>query len=107
MRSVRNPARKLWYHGAVQNPVQAWVHRPLGRCRLLAGASSAAESHGRLRHKLPVHNGEPGRQIDKVGSFVSSFVRRSRHNGYSVPEWVHQQDYLNPYPKELFPRNHV
>jgi uncharacterized protein YbgA (DUF1722 family)/uncharacterized protein YbbK (DUF523 family) len=28
-------------------------------------------------------------------------------NLYSVPEWVHQQVYLNPYPKELMLRNHV
>jgi uncharacterized protein YbgA (DUF1722 family)/uncharacterized protein YbbK (DUF523 family) len=26
---------------------------------------------------------------------------------YPVPEWVHQQVYLNPYPKELMLRNHV
>ena len=25
----------------------------------------------------------------------------------STPEWVHQQVYLNPYPKELMLRNHV
>jgi uncharacterized protein YbgA (DUF1722 family) len=24
-----------------------------------------------------------------------------------VPEWVHKQVYLNPYPKELMLRNHV
>jgi len=28
----------------------------------------------------------------------------SRH---PVPEWVHQQVYLHPYPKELMLRNHV
>lgn len=28
-------------------------------------------------------------------------------NRYSVPEWVDQQVYLNPYPKELMLRNHV
>ena len=28
-------------------------------------------------------------------------------NRYSVPEWVHQQVYLHPYPKELKLRNHV
>ena len=26
---------------------------------------------------------------------------------YLVPEWVHQQVYLHPYPKELMLRNHV
>ena len=26
---------------------------------------------------------------------------------YPVPEWVHQQVYLRPYPKELMLRNHV
>ena len=28
-------------------------------------------------------------------------------NRYPVPEWVHQQVYLHPYPKELVLRNHV
>ena len=28
-------------------------------------------------------------------------------NRYPVPEWVHQQVYLHPYPKELMLRNHV
>jgi uncharacterized protein YbgA (DUF1722 family) len=28
-------------------------------------------------------------------------------NRYPVPEWVHQQAYLYPYPKELMLRNHV
>ena len=26
---------------------------------------------------------------------------------HPVPDWVHQQVYLNPYPKELLLRNHV
>jgi uncharacterized protein YbgA (DUF1722 family) len=26
---------------------------------------------------------------------------------YPVPDWVHQQVYLHPYPKELMLRNHV
>ena len=28
-------------------------------------------------------------------------------NRYPVPEWVHEQVYLHPYPKELMLRNHV
>ncbi|MFC2015407.1 DUF1722 domain-containing protein [Chloroflexota bacterium] len=28
-------------------------------------------------------------------------------NRHPVPEWVHQQVYLHPYPKELMLRNHV
>jgi uncharacterized protein YbgA (DUF1722 family)/uncharacterized protein YbbK (DUF523 family) len=28
-------------------------------------------------------------------------------NRHDVPDWVHQQVYLNPYPKELMLRNHV
>ena len=28
-------------------------------------------------------------------------------NRHPVPEWLHQQVYLNPYPKELMLRNHV
>ena len=34
-------------------------------------------------------------------------IRRIRHNRYQVPDWVHQQVYLNPYPNELMLRNHV
>ena len=26
---------------------------------------------------------------------------------HQIPDWVHQQVYLNPYPKELMLRNHV
>ena len=28
-------------------------------------------------------------------------------NRYPVPDWVHQQVYLRPYPKELMLQNHV
>jgi hypothetical protein len=28
-------------------------------------------------------------------------------SGYPVLDWVHQQVYLHPYPKELMLRNHV
>ena len=28
-------------------------------------------------------------------------------NRYTAPDWVHQQVYLHPYPKELMLRNHV
>ena len=36
-------------------------------------------------------------------------LTRLRHHlsRYPVPEWVHQQVYLRPYPKELMLRNHV
>jgi len=35
-------------------------------------------------------------------TLIQHYVRRC-----PVPEWVHQQVYLNPYPKELILRNHV
>jgi uncharacterized protein YbgA (DUF1722 family) len=35
-------------------------------------------------------------------TLIQHYVRR-----YPVPEWVHQQVYLRPYPKELMLRNHV
>ncbi len=28
-------------------------------------------------------------------------------NRYPVPEWVHQQVYLNPHPRKLILRNHA
>jgi uncharacterized protein YbgA (DUF1722 family) len=34
-------------------------------------------------------------------------IRRIRHSRYPVPEWVHQQVYLHPYPKELMLRKRV
>jgi uncharacterized protein YbgA (DUF1722 family) len=47
--------------------------------------------------------------IPRTGTAVKKAIpsRGIRHNGYSVPEWVHQQVYLHPYPKELMLRNHV
>jgi uncharacterized protein YbgA (DUF1722 family) len=35
-------------------------------------------------------------------TLLQHYVRR-----YRVPDWVHQQVYLSPYPKELMLRNHV
>ena len=35
-------------------------------------------------------------------TLLQHYLRR-----HSVPDWVHQQVYLNPYPKELMLRNHV
>jgi uncharacterized protein YbgA (DUF1722 family) len=32
---------------------------------------------------------------------------KHRLNRYPVPDWVHQQVQLHPYPKELMLRNHV
>ena len=40
-------------------------------------------------------------------SFESRLTRRTDHNRYPALGWVHQQVYLNPYPKELMLRNHV
>jgi uncharacterized protein YbgA (DUF1722 family) len=36
-------------------------------------------------------------------------LHRLKHclNRYPVPDWVRQQVYLHPYPKELMLRNHV
>ncbi|HSR28964.1 MAG TPA: DUF1722 domain-containing protein [Anaerolineae bacterium] len=34
-------------------------------------------------------------------------LRKNHLNRYPVPDWVHQQVYLHPYPKELMLRNHV
>jgi uncharacterized protein YbgA (DUF1722 family) len=38
---------------------------------------------------------------------MSSHRLKPHLNRYTVPEWVHQQVYLNPYPWELMLRNHV
>jgi len=60
-------------------------------------------------------------ESDMLLSVESRFMRRADRNRYPLPDWVplpsaacvpvtfrlHQQVYLNPYPKELMLRNHV
>ena len=36
-----------------------------------------------------------------------SFLLKHHLNRHPVPDWVHQQVYLHPYPKELMLRSHV
>jgi hypothetical protein len=62
-----------------------------------------------------MHKADPGSHGEALLSMVSRLTRRIRHNRYwildrvPVPSaaWVHQQVYLNPYPKELMLRNHM
>jgi uncharacterized protein YbgA (DUF1722 family) len=42
-----------------------------------------------------------------VPPIVPSTLLRHHLRRYPVPEWVHRQVYLNPYPKELMLRNHM
>ena len=42
-----------------------------------------------------------------VPLIVSLTLLQHHLRRHAVPEWVHQQVYLNPYPKELMLRNHV
>jgi len=42
-----------------------------------------------------------------VPLIVPLTLLRHHLNRYPMPNWVHQQVYLNPYPKELMLRNHV
>jgi uncharacterized protein YbgA (DUF1722 family) len=42
-----------------------------------------------------------------VPLIVPLTLLKSHLNRYPVPGWVLQQACLNPYPKELIPRNHV
>jgi len=42
-----------------------------------------------------------------VPLIVPLTLLKHHRNRHPVPEWVHQQVYLNPYPKELMLRNHV
>ena len=44
---------------------------------------------------------------DLVPLIVTLTQLKDHLNRYPVPEWVHQQVYLNPYPKELMLRNHM
>jgi uncharacterized protein YbgA (DUF1722 family) len=62
---------------------------------------SRAMAHGYWASSVPWHYTEMGR-LD-----VASHRLKHHLNRYAVPEWVHQQVYLHPYPKELMLRNHV
>ncbi|MFC2036428.1 DUF1722 domain-containing protein [Chloroflexota bacterium] len=42
-----------------------------------------------------------------VPLIVPLTLLRHHLSRYPVPNWVHQQVYLHPYPKELMLRNHV
>jgi uncharacterized protein YbgA (DUF1722 family) len=42
-----------------------------------------------------------------VPLIVPLTLLRHHLNRHPVADWVHQQVYLNPYPKELMLRNHV
>jgi uncharacterized protein YbgA (DUF1722 family) len=42
-----------------------------------------------------------------VPRLVSLTILHHRLRRHPAPGWVHQQAYLNPYPKELMLRNHV
>ena len=46
-------------------------------------------------------------QQDLLLLIVSLTLLKHHLNRYPVPDWVHQQVYLHPYPKELMLRNHV
>jgi uncharacterized protein YbgA (DUF1722 family) len=45
--------------------------------------------------------------VKNPGLWLGFPSRRTHHSRYPVPDWVHQQMYLNPYPKELMLRNRV
>jgi hypothetical protein len=51
---------------------------------------------------VPPGAGTTGRAADVAAHRLKHHVNR-----HPVPEWVHQQVYLHPYPKELMLRNHV
>ncbi len=42
-----------------------------------------------------------------VPLIVPITLLRHRLRRYPVPDWIHEQAYLNPYPKEILLRNHV
>ena len=50
---------------------------------------------------------EPDADLYELPLIVSLTLLKHHLNRYPVPDWVHQQVYLHPYPKELMLRNHV
>jgi hypothetical protein len=57
---------------------------------------------------VPTIRGLPAGACDADRAPDAASHRLKHHlNRYPVPEWIHQQIYLNPYPKEFMLRNHV
>jgi uncharacterized protein YbgA (DUF1722 family) len=55
-----------------------------------------------------VHPADQKRRIGPASLLSEPLTLLKHHlNRYPAPEWVHQQVYLHPYPKELMLRNHV
>ena len=76
-------------------------------------AESGPASDGLLTNHLSIEDKQelPGLIEDYRQGLVPLIVPLTllKHhlNRYPVPDWVHQQVYLHPYPKELMLRNHV
>jgi len=81
------------------------ARRPLclrtGQAGTLAGEAPQAITP-RPHRGLPAGAAAADRAAD-----VASHRLKHHLNRHPVPDWVDQQVYLNPYPKELMLRNHV
>ncbi len=76
-------------------------------------ARSVQHLMGYLKNELPADDKqellgviEEYRQ-GMVPLFVPMTLLKHHLSRYPVPDWVNQQVYLHPYPKELMLRNHV
>jgi len=84
----------------------AW---PLGDCIGQVAVALASFTPSTVLNRLlctHLYRNAPAQNENSL-SFESSLIKRTRHNRYQVPDWIHQQVYLNPYRKELMLRNHV
>jgi uncharacterized protein YbgA (DUF1722 family) len=65
-------------------------------------------AHGHLKSRVPWHYPRIGCLVADAGKLIVPLTLFKHHlNRHAVPDWVHQQVYLHPYPKELMLRNHV
>ena len=63
--------------------------------------------HGQVRNPSRPNKARARRSLENT--YESGCGTRLKHHQsrYPVPDWVHQQVYLHPYPKELMLRYHV
>jgi hypothetical protein len=78
------------------------------RCKAFALTPRKMDTrNGGTRQRLSHQLSETSPDMTCLAELAKVQIRRIHHNRYQVPDWIHQQVYLNPYRKELMLRNHV
>ena len=78
---------------------------------MLAERTGSRGTASRLRTASPLVRFHTAHKLTREairGPLIVPLTLLKHHlSRYPVPDWVHQQVYLHPYPKELMLRNHV